>query len=232
MRNQHSEPLSVSHNSPRSLEGRPTCNNRWNGGYRKTTTCHIAPQETRVNEPSSSTYQIVPQTLTSQVPPVGHEIFSPQLDLAPLSQLSRISRIPKRLPQPSFVSSFPVSSWTSGIGRRRIRVGIRTLLPTTSTEVRTEVDQIHLFLRRRVHSQRLVVQERRLSQQVLGIEGREERFEEFHLGELSFEGVPEEDGKVFRRREEGSELEDLRRSQEFQREDKNGRQSSYPDRIG
>lgn len=68
-----------------------------------------------------------------------------------------------------------------------------------------------------------------MSQQVLGIEGREERFEEFHLGELGFKGVTEEDGKVFRRREEGGELEDLRRSHEFQREDKNGRQSSHLD---
>lgn len=162
---------------------------------------------------------------------MSHEIFSPQLDLAPLSQLSRISGIPKRLPQPSFVSSFPVSSWTSGIGRRRIRVGIRALLPTASTEVRTEVDQIHLCLRRRVHPQRLIVQKRWLSQQVLGIEGREERFEEFHLGELGFEGVTEEDGKVFRRREKGGELEDLRRSQEFQRKEINARQSSHLDKM-
>jgi hypothetical protein len=63
-----------------------------------------------------------------------------------------------------------------------------------------------------------------LSQQVLGIEGRKERFEEFHLGKLGFEGVPEEDGKVFRRREEGSELEDLRRSHGYEREDKDDRE--------
>jgi len=56
----------------------------------------------------------------------------------------------------------------------------------------------------------MIVQERRLCEQVLGVEGREERFEEFHLGQLSLEGVPEEDAKVFRGREEGCELQDLR----------------------
>lgn len=34
----------TSHNSPRNLEGRPTCKRRWNGGYRNTTqhfSCHL-----------------------------------------------------------------------------------------------------------------------------------------------------------------------------------------------
>jgi hypothetical protein len=146
-----------------------------------------------------------------------HEILSPKLDLAPFPQLSRIPRITKRLAQTSFVGAFSIPTGTSGIGRRRVRIRIRIrvaalFLPARSpTQIRSEIDQIDFLFCRRAQPQpqRLIIEKSRLGEQVLGIEGRKEGFKEFHLGQLSFEGVPEEDGKVFGCREQGGELENL-----------------------
>lgn len=136
------------------------------------------------------------------------EILSPKLDLAPLPQLPRIPRVAKRLPQPPLVRAFPIPSWSTSIGCRcvRVRAGRGFILVL---DIRSEVDQVDLLL---FHGWRTRVSpdERRLGEQVLGVKRREERFEEFHLGKLRFEGVPKEDGKVFGGGEEGGQLENLR----------------------
>lgn len=215
------DPESVSHSSPLRRDGSPTWSSLWNGGYRSTENdVQVRPNQTpfdsqvdvrelnsrvkllpcavvRVrtsSQPSRSRLSFVPAELTS-------EILLPQLNLAPLPELSRVSREPVRLTQSSLVDALALSSGSPCVSF--VSSGGRFVLDGGEEVFRVEgggegFEEFHL---RKLEKQKSGVRGQRATG---GNGGRGSRGTNLRL-----EGVPEEDAEVFGGREETCELEDL-----------------------